>query len=122
MGFWPSFRCSMGTARNKRASALAERLCRMSAATLRGMLKADDAELRRAAALACAMKDDKDHIPDLIAALEDKDGDVVKAARGRVEEPDRERLRHRARVATGTRREEVTRPRWLKAGAPWYGS
>ena len=61
--------------------ALAERLCRMNATTLRGMLKADDAELRRAASLACAMKDDKAHIPDLIAVLEDKDTDVSKAAR-----------------------------------------
>jgi hypothetical protein len=61
--------------------ALAERLCRMSAATLRTMLKSDDAELRRASALACAMKDDKEHVPDLIDTLEDKDADVAKAAR-----------------------------------------
>ncbi len=61
--------------------ALAERLCRMSATTLRGMLKAEDAELRRAAALACAMKDDKEHVPDLIAVVGDKDETVAKAAR-----------------------------------------
>ncbi|MFM8272711.1 MAG: hypothetical protein ACKODX_10310 [Gemmata sp.] len=61
--------------------ALTERLCRMTPTSLRGMLKADDAELRRAAALACAMKDDKDHIPDLIGALSDKDDAVAKAAR-----------------------------------------
>src|SRR5439155_20126534 len=51
--------------------ALAERLTRMSPETLRGMLKADDVELRRAAALACAMKDDKAHVPDLIDRLTD---------------------------------------------------
>ncbi len=61
--------------------ALAERLCRMTAATLRAMLKTDEAELRRAAALACAMKDDKDHIPDLIDALGDKDASVMRAAK-----------------------------------------
>ncbi len=61
--------------------ALAERLCRMTAVSLRGMLKADDAELRRAAALACAMKDDKTHIPDLIEVLNDKDENVVKVTR-----------------------------------------
>ncbi|MBP3959280.1 hypothetical protein J8F10_28890 [Gemmata sp. G18] len=61
--------------------ALAERLCRMTPVSLRGMLKADDAELRRAAALACAMKDDKDHVPDLIDALGDKNEVVTKAAR-----------------------------------------
>jgi hypothetical protein len=70
-----------GDRKKQARETLAERLCRMSANTLRGMLKAEDAELRRAAALACAMKDDKDHIPDLIAAMEDKEGDVVKAAR-----------------------------------------
>ncbi len=61
--------------------ALAERLCRMTPATLRAMLKADEAEARRGAALACAMKDDKDHIPDLIAMLTDADDSVVRAAK-----------------------------------------
>jgi hypothetical protein len=70
-----------GDRKKQAREALAERLCRMSAVTLRGMLKADDVELRRAAALACAMKDDKEHVPDLIVALEDKDADVGKAAR-----------------------------------------
>jgi hypothetical protein len=62
-------------------AALAERLTRMNADTLRQMLKADEAELRRATVLAMAMKDDKDHLPDLIAALADKEDLVVKAAR-----------------------------------------
>lgn len=61
--------------------ALAERLCRMTPATLRTMLKADEPELRRGAALACAMKDDKEHIPDLIAALTDPDDAVTRAAK-----------------------------------------
>ena len=50
-------------------------------ASLRGMLKADEAELRRAAALACAMKDDKSHVPDLIDRLTDAEEMVVRAAR-----------------------------------------
>jgi hypothetical protein len=70
-----------GDRKKQARDALAERLCRMTPATLRTMLGADEAELRRAAALACAMKDDKDHVPDLIAALEDKDESVVRAAR-----------------------------------------
>jgi hypothetical protein len=61
--------------------ALAERLCRMTAATLRAMLQANEAELRRAAALACAMKDDKEHVPDLVAAMGDADATVVRAAK-----------------------------------------
>jgi len=61
--------------------ALAERLTRMNADTLRGFLKHDDTELRRAAALACAMKDDKTHIPDLIERLATDEDLVVRAAR-----------------------------------------
>ena len=38
-------------------------------------------ELRRAAALACAMKDDKTHIPDLIDRLALDEDTVVRAAR-----------------------------------------
>lgn len=48
---------------------LSERLTRMTAATLRSYLQRADAELCRAAALACAMKDDRSLIPDLIAVL-----------------------------------------------------
>lgn len=61
--------------------ALAERLTRMSAETLRGMMTSPDAELRRGAVLAAAMRDDKDHVPDLIGRLTDDDEMVVRAAR-----------------------------------------
>src|SRR5262249_41182296 len=62
-------------------AALAERLTRMTAATLRAMMKNEDVELRRGAVLAMAMKDDKGHLPDLIAALADEEEVVVRAAR-----------------------------------------
>ncbi len=68
-------------AKIKARDALAERLTRMTAATIRKKLKEDSSELRRAAALACAMKEEKQHIPDLIAALEDREMSVVLAAR-----------------------------------------
>ncbi|MFN4261032.1 MAG: HEAT repeat domain-containing protein [Gemmataceae bacterium] len=61
--------------------ALAERLTRMTADTLRAQLRDGDEEVRRAAALACAMKDDARHVPDLIAALKDDSPMVVWAAR-----------------------------------------
>jgi hypothetical protein len=61
--------------------ALAERLTRMTAETLRLYLKENDPELRRAAVLAMAMKDDKALIPDLITALLDEEEMVVRAAR-----------------------------------------
>lgn len=61
--------------------ALAERLTRMTADTLRAMAKSDEPELRRGAVLAMAMKDDKNHVPDLVAALADDEDLVVRAAR-----------------------------------------
>jgi hypothetical protein len=60
---------------------LAERLSRMTAATLRGRLDDPRPELRRAAALAWAMKDDRAAIPELIALLEDPEDLVVRAVR-----------------------------------------
>ena len=62
-------------------NALADRLTRMTAATLRTMLMSSEAELRRAAALACGMKDDKVHIVDLIERITDPQDAVVRAAR-----------------------------------------
>ncbi len=68
--------------RQKQArEALAERLTRMTAITLRTMLNDSDAELRRAACLAVAMKDDKAMIPDLIAKIADPVEFVVRSAR-----------------------------------------
>jgi hypothetical protein len=69
-----------GENKSKARDALAERFTRMTAATLREELKDDDPEIRRAGALACAMKDDKGHIPDLIPLLEDKEPLVGRAA------------------------------------------
>jgi hypothetical protein len=69
-----------GDAKSKAREALAQRLTRMTAATLRQELKDDDPEIRRAAALACAMKDDKSHVPDLIPLLEDREPIVGRAA------------------------------------------
>jgi len=69
-----------GEAKGKAREALAQRLTRMTAATLREQLKDDDPEIRRAAALACAMKDDKSHVADLIPLLEDREPLVGRAA------------------------------------------
>src|SRR5262249_40686681 len=61
--------------------ALADRLTRMTANTLREKLRDEDVEVRRAAALACAMKDDRAQVPALIELLEDREPLVVRAAR-----------------------------------------
>jgi HEAT repeat protein len=69
-----------GENKSKARDALAERFTRMTPATLRAELKDDDPEIRRAASLACAMKDDKSHIPDLIGLLDDPEPLVGRAA------------------------------------------
>ena len=52
----------------------------MTTSTLQDKLEDDDVEIRRAAALAAAMKEEKKLIPDLIRLLEDDETAVVKAA------------------------------------------
>ncbi len=69
-----------GENKTKARDALAERFTRMTADTLRAELKDDDPEIRRAASLACAMKDDKSHISDLIPLLDDPEPLVGRAA------------------------------------------
>jgi HEAT repeats len=69
-----------GVAQREAREALANRLKRMTVATLRTLLKDEDSELRRAAALACGAKEAKDSIPDLIEALRDAEEVVVRAA------------------------------------------
>lgn len=69
-----------GDTRKKARDALSERLTRMTSATLRGRLQDDDAEIRKAAALACGMKEDKSHVPDLIPLLDDPEASVGRAA------------------------------------------
>jgi hypothetical protein len=69
-----------GELRLKARDALAERLARMKATTLRDKMQDEDAEVRRAAAMACYMREERSLIPDLIALLEDKDAVVGRAA------------------------------------------
>src|SRR5262249_41678976 len=54
-----------GAAKTKARDALAQRLTRMTASTLRDKLQDESPEIRRAAALACAMKEDQQHVKDL---------------------------------------------------------
>jgi hypothetical protein len=69
-----------GQARAQAREALADRLTRMTASTLRNYLQDDAPELRSAAALACAAKEDKSLMPELIALLIDQDKRVPRAA------------------------------------------
>jgi hypothetical protein len=69
-----------GAIKSKARETLADRLVRMTAKTLGEKLDDDAPEVRRAAALACAMKDDKTHLRRLIELLEDKESAVARAA------------------------------------------
>jgi hypothetical protein len=69
-----------GTMRTQARDALAERLSRMKNTTLRDYLKDNGAEIRRASAVAAAMKDDKSLIPSIIPLLEDAERSVELAA------------------------------------------
>jgi hypothetical protein len=62
-----------GNIKDKARAALAGRLTRMTAATLRDKLQESNPEIRRAAVLACISRDEKELIPDLISLLEDAD-------------------------------------------------
>jgi hypothetical protein len=69
-----------GVPKKKAREALAERLAGMKAVTLRDKVADDDPEVRRAAALACAMKEDRTFIPRLIELLDDPEPSVARAA------------------------------------------
>lgn len=67
--------------KKKARAALVNRLVRMSPESLRKYMTVNSPELRRATCLACASKDDKTHIPDLVSRINDPDDDVAQAAR-----------------------------------------
>lgn len=69
-----------GDMQQQARDALTQRLTRMTAATLRDKLQEDNVEVRRAAALACARKEAKEHIPDLLQLLDDPERLVVRSA------------------------------------------
>jgi hypothetical protein len=69
-----------GAIKSQAREALADRLTRMKSATLDDKLRDEETEVRRAAALACAMKEEKEHAPRLIELLEDPEPEVVHAA------------------------------------------
>jgi hypothetical protein len=74
-----------GAARDKARDALADRLRRRSAATLAEYLRHDAAEVRRAAALASALKGERSHVPRLIELLGDPQPPVAQAAHAALE-------------------------------------
>jgi HEAT repeat protein len=102
----------IGAAQREVRDALAQRLTRMTAATLRDKLQEDAVEVRRAAALACGRKKATEFIPDLLQLLDDPEVAVIQAARTALKEltgedfgPDEEAGRRgRASAATAWRK------------------
>jgi hypothetical protein len=66
--------------KDKAREVLAQRLTRLKPESLAGYLRDEEPEIRRAAALACAQKELRGHIPRLIPLLRDRDAAVAKAA------------------------------------------
>jgi hypothetical protein len=60
--------------------ALAERLAKLKTTTLMGYMEDEDSEVRRASALACAMKEDSSTVAKLIDLLGDRERTVERAA------------------------------------------
>ncbi len=75
-----------GEIQQKARDALAARLTRLKPESLTKYLEDDDAEIRRAAALACAAKKVKEAVPKLIARLRDRDPGVARAAHAALKE------------------------------------
>jgi hypothetical protein len=69
-----------GDIKKKAREALEKRMARMTSATLEVRMKDEDPEMRRAAALACAMKEEAEHVPHLIELLDDPEMTVSRAA------------------------------------------
>jgi hypothetical protein len=66
--------------RKKARAALTDRLTRMTPATLATLLGDENPEVRSAAALACAARDERPLVPKLIALLDDPDKLVSRSA------------------------------------------
>jgi HEAT repeat protein len=98
--------------RGKARDALAERLTRMTARTLRDKFADEDAEVRAAAARACGRKGAREQVPDLLRLLEDPEIAVLQAARSALKELTGEDFGP-ARDANRTER--------LLSVAAWYG-
>ncbi len=96
---------------SKARDVLAERLARMTAATLRNYLGDDDPEIRRAAALACALQNSRQHFPELLVLLDDSELIVADAAHTALKRLTKEDLGPKADASDSQR---------LQAIAAWY--
>jgi hypothetical protein len=109
-----------GEARTQACDALAERLGRMKPATLRDKCRDSNLEVRRAAALACAARNDQAFVPDLIRLLGDPEPRVCRAARAALKSLTTQDFGPDDTANVQTRYDVVTRWRewWTKKSGP----
>jgi hypothetical protein len=98
-----------GAAKTRARDALAERLTRMTDATLRDKFKDENLEIRRAAALAAAMKGETSFIPDLIELLNDPEPPVTRAAHAALKALTKEDFGPTADATRADRAEAITK-------------
>jgi hypothetical protein len=104
-----------GEPRRKARDALAERLTRMKDDTLAEYLHDEESEIRRATALAIAMKDSKPLSPNLIPLLSDSEIGVVRAAHAALKEMTQEDFGPAANASREDRDRATLK--WLQ----WWG-
>jgi hypothetical protein len=104
-----------GEPRRLARDALADRLTRMKATVLAEYLQDDDAEIRRAAGLAVAMKESKELIPNLIPLLRDAELSVARAAHAALKELTGQDFGPSAKATREER--ELAASKWLQ----WWG-
>lgn len=98
-----------GEVKQQARDGLARRLARMTPATLREKFKEENAEVRRAAALAVELKGERPLIPELIALLEDADRGVGRAAHAALKEMARQDFGPTATANAAERAQAIAR-------------
>src|SRR5262249_55732220 len=109
----------LGSERKKQVrQALAERLANLKSSSLLAYMDDDDAELRRGAALACAMKDDSSTIGKLINLLTDRERTVERAAYAALKELTKQDFGPAAEATAAEKAEAVKKWKawWKKQG------
>jgi hypothetical protein len=103
-----------GVGKRQVREVLAERLARMKLETLKSYLRDEDSEIRRGAALACAMKESKPLVPDLIRLLSDPEPTVQHAALAALKDLTRQDF------GPGPKADPAERARAIAAWEAWW--
>lgn len=108
-----------GPTKTNAREALAERLSNMKASTLLAYMQDEDPELRRAAALAAAMKEDSTFVGKLIDLLNDPEKTVARAAHAALKDLTKQDFGPAADASEGQKADAIKawKAWWKKQGA-----